>query len=367
MAKANTIIHEFIILDASSSMQGHTSDVIKVTDALISHLASQVNVFPDQETRISVYAFSSGDYLDGKAYQCLIWDKDVLRVPSIAGIYKPHGNTALTATMMQVIEDMKGIPVQYGDHTFLGMLVTDGHENWSQHQGNIGLEKWYGKASQLPVKISGLPDTWTMAGLVPGVTARQQLTRFGFASGNVEIWDPSKKDSILEVGERIRDTSVAYASAVSSSGLRSTTSLFSMASPSKTDLTKTLTPMTPGSYFFEEVDQATWDRIENGRIDQFMALKTGKPYVPGRAYYQMTKRERIQYNKPVAVAVPDHKTREVSVYVGDSARQQLGLPASSEKRDVRVSPGKWKGYKVFVMTTSLNRKLVPGTQLLVMR
>ena len=104
--KANIVNHEVIILDASSSMQMHTSNVVKVTDALIQQLASQVSLHPDQETRITVYAFSSENYLDGRAYQCLIWDKDVLRVPSIAGLYKPHGNTALIAMTMQVIEDI---------------------------------------------------------------------------------------------------------------------------------------------------------------------------------------------------------------------------------------------------------------------
>jgi hypothetical protein len=355
MAKANYINHEFIILDASGSMQRHSGNVVKVTDALISSLAGQARDFPDQETRITVYSFST---FSPGGCECLIWDKDVLRVPSIAGLYKAMGGTPLCDAVTKVIGDIREIPVKYGDHTVLGYVVTDGGEGGEHSRSSSRIA--------LPSLVRSLPDTWTLAALVPGVFAKRQLTGYGFAPGNIEIWDPSRQDAVEEVGERIQATSVAYASA-RSSGMRSTTSLFSMAAPSKTDLTKTLTPMTPGSYYFEEVDQGSWDRITNGRIDEFMALKTGKPYVPGRAYYQMTKRERIQYNKPVAVAVPDHKTREVSVYVGDSARQQLGLPASSEKRDVRVSPGKWKGYKVFVMTTSLNRKLVPGTQLLVMR
>jgi hypothetical protein len=354
--KANNIIHEVIVLDASTSMHGYTSDVIKVTDSLISHLASQVKIFPEQETRITIYAFSSEKYMGGQSFQCLIWDKDVLRVPSISGLYKPNGNTALADTMVQVIKDLKEIPVQYGDHTVLLYLVTDGEENVSHPESLM----------RLPRDLASLPDTWTVAGLVPGVRAKQQLVRFGFPAGNVEIWDPSQKDAILEVGEKIRTSSAAYASASASPGFRSTQNLFQMASPSVKTMTAGGVPMTPGSYFFEEVDQDSWNKVENGRIDQFMSLKTGKPYVAdGKTYYQMVKRERIQHYKQIAVAVPDHKNKTVALYTGNDARAKLGLP--QDGTEVRVSPGHWKGYKVYIQSTSLNRKLVPGTSLLVMR
>jgi hypothetical protein len=362
---ANKVNHEVIILDASSSMQMHTSNVVKVTDALIQQLASQVSMHPDQETRITVYAFSSQEYLDGKAYQCLIWDKDVLRVPSIAGLYNPHGNTALTATIMQVIEDIKAIPVQYGDHAVLVYVVTDGYENWSDYQGNIGLEKWQGKTVQLPVKIAGLPDTWTMAAMVPGLAAKRVLTGWGFHGGNIEIWDPSRQDAMDEVGTRLRVSSDAYAG-MRASGTASTSNLFTMNAPPASDLKRALTPMTTGSYFFEEVADERLTQIQNGRIDQFMQLVTGKPYSPGNplAFYQMDRRTRIQDYKRVAVAIPDHGAATVSVYTGAAARTKLGLP---EKGEVRASPGRWRDYKVFIESTSFNRKLYPGTSVLIMR
>lgn len=360
---ANHIIHEVIVLDASSSMRSHAHEVVKVTDALISQLAGQVSMFPDQETRITVYAFSSENFLGGQAYQCLIWDKDVLRVPSISGLYRPYGNTALCATMMQVIDDMKAIPVRYGEHVFLVYLVTDGQENWSRVPHNIGLERW--KNEVLSSHIAALPDTWTIAALVPGLSAKQQLARMGFSPGNVEVWDPSKQGAVEEVGRRISETTVAYAGAVVANSMRGTRNLFSMAAPSKNDITATMTPLTEGSYYFEEVTPDDLTQIDNGRIDQFMQLKTGRPYLPGSpvTFYQMFKRERIQGYKRLAVAVPDHATKKVQVYTGANARAKLGLP----DHEVRVSPGRWKDYRVFVETTSMNRKLYPGTSVLVMR
>jgi hypothetical protein len=345
MAKANYINHEFIILDASGSMQRHSGNVVKVTDALISSLAGQARDFPDQETRITVYSFST---FSPGGCECLIWDKDVLRVPSIAGLYKAMGGTPLCDAVTKVIGDIREIPVKYGDHTVLGYVVTDGGEGGEHSRSSSRIA--------LPSLVRSLPDTWTLAALVPGVFAKRQLTGYGFAPGNIEIWDPSRQDAVEEVGERIQATSVAYASA-RSSGMRSTTSLFSMAAPSKADLKASLVPMTPGSYWFEDVDADI-------RIDDFVSGKTGKPYVPGKAFYQMTKRERIQHYKQVAVAIPDHKTKEVGVYVGAGARKMLGLPDNSE---VRVSPGHWKDYRVFIVSTSMNRKLIGGTRLLIMR
>jgi len=51
------------------------------------------------------------------------------------------------------------------------------------------------------------------------------------------------------------------------------------------------------------------------------------------------------------------------VYMGDAARQMLGLPSMH----VKVGPGDHPDYTIFVQSTSMNRKLIQGTSLLVMR
>lgn len=356
--RANWITHQIIVLDASGSMIRHTSSVIKVTDSLISYLASSAGNFPEQETRITVYAFSTD--LPGGC-KCLIWDKDVLRVPSISGLYRAGGGTPLCEAVTAVIRDVREIPVKYGDHSVLGYVVTDAGEGGEHSQEHV--------RRALPGLIRSLPDTWTLAGLVPGVWSKQQLITYGFAPGNIEIWDPSRREGVEEMGERIRVSSDAYATAYASAGpsaVRSVKSLFTMASPSASDLKRTLTPLTPGSYYFEEVTADDLAKIERGRLDQFMKLKTGKPYMPGDpvTFYQMDRRVRIQKNKRIAVAIPDHQGKTVDVYSGSGARSKLGLP---EDADVRVTPARWPDYRVFVESTSFNRRLYPGTSVLVMR
>src|SRR5260370_37155126 len=119
--KGNTVTvinHQTWLLEASSSMLGQAVDVIKVVDTQITVLADR-SKFSDQETRVSVFTFSSPTYHGNKMAECLVWDTDVLRAPSIAGLYKPYGNTALCSAMVKVITDLRMIPEIYGDHANL--------------------------------------------------------------------------------------------------------------------------------------------------------------------------------------------------------------------------------------------------------
>jgi hypothetical protein len=339
-------------------MQRHAADLVAVADTQIAFMAERSKVH-DQETRVTVYTFAHMGWRRGDPgelkIECLVYDKDVLRMPSIKGLYKPYGNTPLCDAVIRVTEDLKLTPQKYGDHSFLVYLLTDGQENLST-QENI---------TALPGVVASLGENWTLAGFVPDAVAKYELGKFGFPKDNIKVWDPSESGSLAEVGVAMAASADAYMSA-RSRGVRSTTSLYSMNAPDADDLKKGLTPVTPGSYTFVDVTPERLAQVTAGRIDQFMQLITGKPYVPdGRVFYEMTKRERIQGNKKVAVAIPDHANREASVYTGANARKYLGLPEDGS--DVRVSPGRWKGYKVFVGTGSPNRRLVPGTKVLVFR
>lgn len=358
----NKLHHIWYLLDESGSMGIHQHTLPKVMDAQIRNLAEDSKNHPGEETRVSVFGFSSkGGHANGKPlpdYECMLYDMDVLHVPSIEGMYRIIHGTALCDAMIQLIGDIRLVPEKYGEHFHLVYLLSDGEELHST---------WEGRAA-LPKLIAGLPGNITIAGFVPSVTAKHYLTRHGFSPGNIEIWDPSKADAPAEVGVAMAASTSGYMSMTRSGGGTSTQNLFSMAAPKAGDLKKALTPLTPGSYYFEEITAADLSRIENGRIDQFMSLKTGKPYIPGRAYYEMISRVRIQHYKTLAVAILDKPANTEIVCTGANARQLLGLPDDGQT-DVRVSPGNWnsKGYKVYILSASSNRKLVPGTRLLVMR
>ena len=348
----NKIHHITYVLDASGSMTRHQHDLVKVTDAQIAGLAADSRNHPGEETRVSVFMFSSPH----EKFRCLLYDMDVLHVPSILGMYRIEGGTALCDAMVQVISDLRMIPEKYGEHFHLVYLVSDGEELHSTQLAR----------AMLPQVIRDLPQNVTIAAFTPGVSGKQFLMRYGFPPGNVSIWDPSREGSVLETGIAMAAATSSYMNATRSGTATKVANLFEAAAPRAADLKRGLTPLTPGSYYFEPVTAQDLAKIQNGRIDQFMELKTGRPYAPGLAYYQFGKRERIQDYKKIVVAVYDKATNSEQVYGGAGVRAKLGLPETGE---VRISPGKWDrlGYKVFVLSTSNNRKLIPGTRVLIMR
>jgi hypothetical protein len=97
--------------------------------------------------------------------------------------------------------------------------------------------------------------------------------------------------------------------------------------------------------------------VENdGRIDEFIEAKLRRPYQLGEAYYQLMKPEIIQVRKKVAIWYNNY------VYTGKDARDLIGLP----DYDIKVKPADYPGYEIFIQSTSLNRKLIAGTRVLVL-
>jgi hypothetical protein len=352
----NKIHHIWYLLDESGSMRRHLLTLPKVMDAQIASLAEDSRNHPGEETRVSVFGFSSpgGTTPD---YECMLYDMDVLHVPSISGLYRICHGTALCDAMVRLIGDLRLVPEKYGEHFHLLYLVSDGEELHSSRQGRLGL----------PGLLASLPGNITIAAFVPDVTAKAYLARYGFPPGNIAIWDPSKADAPEEVGLAMAAATSGYMTVTRSGAASKTTELFSAAAPKAADLKRNLIPLTPGSYDFIPVTAADLARISNGRLDQFMELHTGKPYVPdGRTYYEFSKRETVQDYKKILVAIYDRESNTETVYSGPQVRSLLGLP---EAGTVRVRPGSWerKGYKVFILSTSNNRKLAPGTRVLITR
>ena len=86
----------------------------------------------------------------------------------------------------------------------------------------------------------------------------------------------------------------------------------------------------------------------------------GIVFRPGRGYYELTKPEKLAPNKQVLILGIEGFAVE-----GDAARAALGVPSEGEGRTVPLRPGTCaEGRRVFVQSTSYNRKLVSGTDFL---
>ena len=335
----NIINHIVLVLDASLSMTPVSKDLIKVADNQIEYLARRSKEL-DQETRVTVYTFNTTGYYNTNnkvQIECLVYDKDVLRMPSIAGLYKMDGATPLIDATLLALDDLAMTSEKYGEHSFLVYVLTDGEENASRNP-----------ASALTAKIASLPDNWTLATFVPNQVSVHEAKRFGFPAQNIAVWDATSSAGVKEMGEVIRKTTETFMQN-RAAGVRGTKNLFQMDTPSLSTINQKLTPMHFGQFRLYDVD-------ETSRIDEFVESHTGRAYKLGEAYYQLSKKETIQPQKQIAILGKN------GLYTGPDARKLLNLP----DEHVKVAPNHHPDYEIFVQSTSNNRKLMPNTKLLIL-
>lgn len=331
----NKINHIAILLDASTSMRDSKRQVVKVVDKQVAHLAQRSKDL-DQETRVSVYTFSGK-----RTARCIIYDKDVLRLPSIEKVYDPQGQTALRDAQVLAIDDLLQTPQKYGDHAFFFIAITDGEENDS-------LTTDY----QLRDKIDALPENATVAVLVPDQRGVHEAKCAGFPAGNVAVWDTSK--GFEEAGSIVRESTEVFMTN-RSRGVRGTKSLFKTVNVdvSARLLANTLNQLRPSEFQIRDVISADWE------IRSFVEAVTQQTYVKGQGFYELTKTEEVQDYKLIAIL----NTNDGAVYIGQEARQLLGIPDTF----VKLKPGDFRNFRVFIESTSVNRKLVAGTRVLILR
>lgn len=347
MSGENYINHIALVLDASSSMQynNHHKQIVIVADNLIKHLAIRSKEL-DQETRVSVYTFAD-------AVTCVVYDKDVLRLPSIADLYKAHGNTALIDATNKSLDDLGKTAQLYGDHAFLVYVLTDGEENASIG-GSVNYPyRSLQLAPGLKNRLDALPENWTVATFVPNQHGVFEAKKFGFPADNIAVWNVESTQGIAEVGQVLRETTDNYMTA-RATGVRGSRSLFSMGADALNKQSvkdAKLKPIPKDSYNVLDVkaDATIRDMVENN----------GLTFVKGTCFYQLTKSEKVQAYKQIYI----RNKKSGRFHTGAEVRYLLGLP----DMDVTIKPDVNPEFQVFVQSTSVNRRLKAGTKLLVMK
>jgi hypothetical protein len=356
----NLINHVALVLDGSGSMRGRERDLIAVVDGQIAWLAKRSQEL-DQETRVTVYVFDS-------QVECVIFDKDVLRLPSIEKLYWVRGQTALRDATIKSQEDLAQTCQLYGDHAFLTFVLTDGQENASRSS-----------IFQLQNLLAGQPENWTVAVLVPNVRGKLDAAAFGFPTGNIEIWDTNSATGVAEAGEKVAVAMNTYM-VNRTMGNRGSKTLFAGSAQqvnAQTVAAAGLSALDPDKFFlFPAVSDGTIPVVMSGRKTKknpdgmacveisAMVRSTGRPYELGKAYYELVKSEKISGNKGVAVV----ERATSKVYVGKAARQLIGLGDHDAR--VRPMPKDSSGhppFKIFVQSQSTNRHLPLGTQVLYLK
>ncbi|MGW4078070.1 vWA domain-containing protein [Streptomyces asiaticus] len=340
----NYINHVALVLDASSSMSHLRGKVVEVADQQIAYLARRSKEL-DQETRVTVYVFAD-------KVECVIYDKDVLRMPSLKQLYRVGGMTALLAATLKSQRELAQTAQLYGDHSFLTFVLTDGQENAS-HRCPDALAK---SPRELVRAVAELMETqednWTLAVLVPDQMGKREAMQCGFPKDNIAIWDATSTQGLEEAGQVIQQATENFMVG-RAQGIRGSRAVFSTGAKAVNKDTieaAGLTPVDPSKYQLIPV-------AREAAIREWV-IECGHTFRTGCAFYQLSKSEKIQARKQIAVL--EKKTDRV--YTGPEARSLLGLPDT----EVRVKPDHNDDFTIFVQSTSVNRKLTPHTRLLLM-
>ncbi|MFH8349879.1 vWA domain-containing protein [Streptomyces sp. NPDC018045] len=340
----NYINHVALVLDASSSMSHLSRKVVEVADQQIAYLARRSKEL-GQETRVTVYAFAD-------TVECVIYDKDVLRMPSLEQLYRVGGMTALLAATLKSQRELAQTAQLYGDHSFLTFVLTDGQENASHRCPDAPSRNPGELVQAVATLIATQADNWTLAVLVPDQMGKREAVQCGFPKDNIAIWDATSTRGLEEAGQVIQQATENFMVG-RAQGIRGSRAVFSTGAETVNKDTieaAGLKPVHPSEYQLVPVARAAAirDRV----------VECGHTYRTGCAFYQLSKSEKIQARKQIAVL--EKKTDRV--YTGPQARALLGLPDA----EVRVNPDRNDDFTIFVQSTSVNRKLIPHTRLLLM-
>lgn len=253
--------------------------------------------------------------------------------------------TPLFDSVGELIELFENVPdANDPDVSFLVMVVTDGHENASR--------KYTARTIAEKIRQLQLTDRWTFVFRVPRGYART-LTSLGIHEGNILEWDQTER-GVQQASARTREAFTEYMTA-RASGVRSTKKFYTdLSNVSSKDVAAVLEDVSS--------DVLIWPvspKDDGSEIRPFVEARLGgKPMLKGAGFYQLTKTEpTVQDHKKILIR---DKTTS-AIYFGAAARQMLGLPTYG---NVRLAPGNHGNFAIFIQSTSVNRKLQAGTELI---
>jgi len=295
----------------------------------------------DQDTIVSVVKCGVG--VNGIVQRDIINSNVKTLKPIAEKSYDANGySTPLFDSVGELIEMLSSVPDANDPNvSFMVMAVTDGLEN-SSH-------KWTG--TKLAAKIRDLQatDHWTFVFKVPRGYGRQ-LMQMGVPEGNILEWDQSQRG--VEVATQADSQAFKGFFTARSAGATSVKSFY------QTNLTEVDEATIKASMVDISSQVQFWPVTAAEQIRTFCEDRLHHKMMKGAAFYQLTKTEREVQDYKVLV-IRDKTTKHV--YSGVAARDILGLPHYGT---IKIKPGDHGNYDIFVQSTSVNRKLVPGTELL---
>jgi hypothetical protein len=258
--------------------------------------------------------------------------------------YATSGGTPLFRSIDTAIEICETVPdFNDPDVSFLIYITTDGEETENRS---------YGRTLGQKIRRLQASDRWTFAFRVPRGYARD-IVGLGIPEGNVIEWDQTTRG--LQVAQTQSQEAFRSYFTARTTGARSVSTFYAnLADVSSADVKAALEDVSTKVLLWPVAES------EHGiQIRDFVETRlNGKPLKRGAAFYQLTKSEdEVQATKRICIR---DKTNN-AIYYGDAARQLLGLP---QNVTVRLKPDDLSNFDVFIQSTSVNRKVQKGSQIL---
>lgn len=328
-----------ICLDSSGSMESCRDGAIKAFNAEVEAVKNAAATAGLRVPRVTLWTFgvNSGVRCD---YYRIPADKVK---PLSRDTYVPDGGTPMFDCIGDAIDKHLADREVKGAQNLAVVLriITDGQDTGQKRH----------TATQVVQMFDATSSNWTHVFMVPKGGYKAQLTsKFKVPAGNILEWDATARG--IEVASMATQNAVSQYMGLRSSGTKSVNNFY--VQPDLSKLTAAdLAKLTDLSKHFKvyTVDQ-------EAEIKPFIEGKTGKTYVIGSAYYQLSKSEK-KVHKHKNILLRDKFTKKI--FGGVEARKLIGLPIGVE---AKVEPGNHANFDIFIESTSVNRKLVRGSLLL---
>ena len=334
--------HCAFCIDESGSVAGIVKPLVEAYNQTVTDIRSAVL---DEGQEASMTALAFGDRV--LKHRILYVGQQVQTVtPLDHNSLNPTGMTPLFDSVWRAIKKLEELDDGKPDTSFVVSVVTDGQENQSVDPGVPTTVKEMQKKTAT--------DRWTFTFLVPDGNEDWFSARFNVPRGNIQGWDTKTARGTKEAfivssaayGQFFKQkTKAGIGKKMSSRSFYSSTEKLTVreARSALSEITGQV------EFIIPHIDCQIRDAI----------IGHGKEWIKGAAFYALIKTEKkVQPYKMVALRV---KTSG-KVYSGQQAREMLGIGQATGT--VRLVPGDHGKFDVFIQSTSVNRKIPAGTEVL---
>jgi len=331
---SQTVNHVAFLIDVSGSMARLEEKVVNVCNKNINDLREE-SLKHGQTTYVSVLIFDTKtDVVIDRVNV-----KDIRNI-NYTDVRNRRDLTRLRDGIFATIDFLEKTKLNKNDdNSFLLIGLTDGGENDSRNISPIQMRQLVEKCKN--------KGNWTLTFNVPK-GHKQSIVNLGFYDDNVREWETTERG--LETMSQVNTKGLTSYFTCRGAGGQSVKNFYQV---DLGDLqTKDLKQLKNLQNNFK-----IYDVIKESPIKEFVEEK-GYTYTPGSCFYELTKKETVQANKEILV----QEKGKSAIYGGQEARSLIGLPNNT---DVKVEPLNLSKYRVFILSTSVNRKLVRGTKLVI--